>query len=404
MKAVILAAGEGKRMFPLTENRAKVMLPVAGKPLLEHLLLELREAGIHEFMLVVGYHSENVRQHFGSGSRWGVELQYTTQKHQRGTADALRHAVDWVGGPSSDSFLLANGDVLCFTEDVLALARHHGTALSLAQVEDVSGLGVVEVSGTRILRIHEKAAKPAGKVVNAGLYLLEGSIFEAISETGLSRRGEYELTDSLQLLIDRGQPVVGHMLTRWMNFTYPWDLLDANQMLLERQAGEIAGTIEPGAILNGSVSVGEGTIVRAGSYLIGPVAIGKDCDVGPNCYIRPATSVGDHCHIGASVEVKNSIIMDGSRVPHLNYVGDSIIGENCNLGAGAITANLRMDNRPVASMGVNTRRRKLGAIIGDDVQIGINASINPGCAIGSRSMVGPGAAVSGTLRPGTRAM
>ena len=160
---------------------------------------------------------------------------------------------------------------------------------------------------------------------------------------------------------------------------------------------DIHGTIEENAVIKGSISVGNRSVIRSGSYISGPVVIGEDCVIGPNCYIRPSTSIGNGCHIGAAVEIKNSIIMNGSKVPHLSYVGDSIIGEDCNLGAGTKVANLKLNNKTVSVEGQDTGRRKLGVIMGDDVETGINSSINVGTMIGSRSRIGPGTFVSGNL-------
>ncbi len=140
-------------------------------------------------------------------------------------------------------------------------------------------------------------------------------------------------------------------------------------------------------------------MVRSGAYIVGPVIIGDNCEVGPNCFIRPATAIGDGCHIGAATEVKNSIIMNGTKIPHLNYVGDSIIGEGCNLGAGTKIANLRLDKRNIFVTGIDTKRRKLGAIIGDNVETGINASINVGCMVGNNTFLGPGVVASGVILP-----
>jgi bifunctional UDP-N-acetylglucosamine pyrophosphorylase/glucosamine-1-phosphate N-acetyltransferase len=143
-------------------------------------------------------------------------------------------------------------------------------------------------------------------------------------------------------------------------------------------------------------------VVRSGAYIVGPVIIGESCEIGPNCYIRPFTAIGDDCHIGAAVEVKNSIIMKGSKLPHHNYLGDSVIGEQCNLGAGTKIANLRLDKKNIQVAGIDTGRRKLGAIIGDRVETGINASINVGCIIGNNTFIGPGAVASGVVVSGSK--
>lgn len=203
-------------------------------------------------------------------------------------------------------------------------------------------------------------------------------------------------------MIDGGQQVLSHRLGYWLDLSYPWNLLTANEALLNKMDAANSGTIESNVTMNGQVSVGEGTRIRSGAYIIGPVLIGRNCDIGPNCFIRPYTAIGDDCHIGAAVEVKNSIIMRRTKIPHLNYAGDSVIGEDCNLGAGTKIANLRLDEREIAVAGSNTRRRKLGAILGDRVKTGINASINVGTMIGNDSFIGPGAVVSGIVSPGSQ--
>ncbi|MBM3156117.1 MAG: glucose-1-phosphate thymidylyltransferase [Chloroflexi bacterium] len=398
MKAVILAAGEGKRMHPLTYTRPKVMLPIANRPILEHLLIELKKAGVREFTLVVGYHAETIRQHFGDGSKWGVRVDYVTQRKQLGTA----HAVKMVEGLVGDRFLLANGDVLLKAEDVEKLLAKDTIALSLTEAKDTRDLGVVEITGDRIKAIHEKVANPPSKLVNAGVYLLTADIFPAIAKTGESPRGEYELTDSLQILLGEDYPVSWVKIAHWLNLSYPWDLLTANESLMEGIEAQNLGTIEEHAVIKGKVSIGKGTTVRSNSYIQGPVIIGENCDIGPNCFIRPSTAIGDSCHIGSAVEVKNSIIMRGSKIPHHNYIGDSIIGQECNLGAGTKIANLRLDKSTITSGGVDTKRRKLGAIIGDGVQTGINSSINIGSLIGDHSFIGPGAFVAGVVLPGSQ--
>jgi bifunctional UDP-N-acetylglucosamine pyrophosphorylase/glucosamine-1-phosphate N-acetyltransferase len=163
-----------------------------------------------------------------------------------------------------------------------------------------------------------------------------------------------------------------------------------------------SGKIEANVFINGAVLIGKGTTIRSGSYIVGPVIIGENCDIGPNCFIRASTVIGDNCHVGAAVEVKNSIILSNSKIPHLNYVGDSIIGSNCNLGAGTKIANLKLDKKNIFINDVDTHRHKLGAIIGDNVQTGINSSINVGTLIGDNSFIGPGALAYGVIAPGSK--
>jgi len=395
MKAVVLAAGQGKRMHPLTHTRPKVMVPLAGKPLLEHVLGEIVGVGITEVIFVVGYLERTIRDHFGSGERWGAHIEYVTQQEQRGTGDAVATVRHMIDAP----FLVMNGDIIVRGKDLRGVGAQLGNAMTIIGLEDTTDMGVVEVDGGQVRRIHEKVQNPPSQWVNAGVYRFTPDIFQAIETISLSPRGEYELTDAIQLLIERNISVSAQTIDTWINVSYPWDLLSANEILLDGMESRIDGEIEEHAVLKGPVFVGRGTIVRAGTYIEGPVVIGEDCRIGPHCYIRPSTAIGHRCHIGAAVEIKNSIIMNDSNAPHLNYVGDSVIGENCNLGAGTKIANLKLDKHNIRVGDVDTGRHKLGAIIGDNVQIGINASLNVGCSIGNDSQIGPGMVVSGTMRP-----
>jgi bifunctional UDP-N-acetylglucosamine pyrophosphorylase/glucosamine-1-phosphate N-acetyltransferase len=398
MKAVILAAGEGTRMHPLTYTRPKVMLPLANKPIVEHLLVEAKKAGITEFTFVVGYHDEQVREHFGNGEKWGVKIGYHNQKKQAGTADAVRMAE----GLTEGNFLAINGDIVVASKDITAIMGAKEITLGIIKVEDARDFGVVQLSGGKVVRIYEKAEKPPSNMANAGLYLFTPDIFDAISRTPKSPREEYEITDSLQLMIDEGQNIAYQEIGYRLDLSYPWDLLPANEYLLSSLEPKNLGEIEDNVVIKGKVSIGQNTVVRSGSYIVGPVIIGQDCAIGPNCYIRPHTSIGDGCHVGSAVEVKNSIIMKGSKIPHHNYVGDSIIGEECNLGAGTKIANLRFDKKNITIAGVDTKRRKLGAIIGDRVETGINACINVGSIIGNNSRIMPGAIASGVIAPDSK--
>ena len=182
-----------------------------------------------------------------------------------------------------------------------------------------------------------------------------------------------------------------------MDVGNPWDMLDANLTLMDTLPSELKGTVEDGVSLRGGVVIGEGTVVKSGTCIEGPCIIGKNCRIGPHAYIRGATSIGDDCHIGHCTELKNSIIMKGTKIPHFNYIGDSVIGSACNFGAGTKIANLRHDHATIRVCGKETRRKKFGAIIGDGVQFGINCSINAGTMIGSNARFAPGSYVTGCI-------
>lgn len=406
MKGYILAAGEGTRMRPLTANIPKPLLPVAGKPFLEHNIEALKEAGIRDILILVGWRAQRIREHFGDGKDFGVRIEYVEQKERLGTAHAIGIIHEKVDSP----FLCLYGDVVLTKASVKGLLEHHkkvkGSVMALTTVEDPKRYGVVVVRDGVVIGISEKPEVPETNTVNAGAYVLEPSIFDAIAETKRSPRGEYEITDTFRAVMAKTH-LYAHLVSGdWIDVARPWDLLEANRILMEGLEPDIKGEVSDRATVIGNIQVGKGTRILPGSYIVGPTIIGEGCEIGPNAYIRPSTSIGDGCKIGNAVEIKNSIIMNYTKVPHLSYVGDSVIGERCNLGAGTKVANLRLDEREVQVIIDGRRtgsgRRKLGVIMGDDVKTGINATIDVGAVIGEGTMVGMGAVVRGTVAPRSR--
>lgn len=395
MKAVVLVAGKGTRMEPLTSDCPKVMLQVANKPVLEHILDSAVEAGIEGFVFITGYLEDQIKTHFGDGSRWGVSIEYVQQKEQLGTANAIGYARGHVEG----AFLVLNGDMLIEKSDLKSLLeRKEEAVICVKEVENPSDFGVLETEGERVIRIIEKPKNPPTKLANAGIYLFRESIFGFIDRTELSVRKELEITDSIQMLIDSGAPAGYSLLgDNWIDIGYPWDLLKANEHLLKTLKGYCQGNVEPNVTLKGEVAIGKGSLIRSGAYIEGPVVIGDYCDIGPNCFIRPSTAIGNKVRIGNAVEVKNTIVMEGTHIGHLSYVGDSVIGRRCNFGAGTKVANLRHDGKNIKVMLkgriIDSGRRKLGVIMGDDVHTGINTSINIGVVMGKGRATVPGEVV-----------
>jgi bifunctional UDP-N-acetylglucosamine pyrophosphorylase/glucosamine-1-phosphate N-acetyltransferase len=393
MQAIILAAGEGSRMRPLTAHRPKVMLPVAGMPLLEHIVQRSRAAGLDSFVIVVGYGAEYIRSYFGDGSRLGVRIDYAVQERQLGTGHALMAAES----EAADRFMVLNGDVLPDVGSLQDMAAG-GMAVSAIEVDDPTRYGVFIQDEGIFRSVVEKSDKPPSNLANAGIYLLKRSIFDDLRTLPKSVRGEYELTDALNRAAFRGSIRIVE-LKSWLEIGRPWDILAANAVLLPEVSPRILGKVEPGATLQGNVSIGQGTTVRSGAYIVGPVLIGDNCDIGPNCYIRPTTCLGNNVRVGNAVEVKNSAIMDGTKIGHLSYVGDSVIGERCNFGAGTVCSNLRHDNGNIKSyikgQKTDSGRRKLGVIMGDNVMTGINTTIYPGTVIESGFWGSPAAIIRG---------
>jgi bifunctional UDP-N-acetylglucosamine pyrophosphorylase/glucosamine-1-phosphate N-acetyltransferase len=403
MKGYILAAGEGLRMRPLTANIPKPLLPVAGKPFLEHNIEAFREAGIKDIILLVGWRAHRIHELFGDGKEYGVRLEYVEQKERLGTAHAIGMIKDMVDGP----FLCLYGDIVLSKETTKAMVAHHkkvdGSVMAITSVEDPRRYGSIVVENGVVKDIIEKAEVPPSNTINAGAYILSPEIFEAIAETKKSSRGEFEVTDSFKIMMKKSHMYIHMIQDEWIDVARPWDLLEANRILMADLEMKIEGEVSDRATIIGNIHVGKGSKVLPGSYIIGPTIIGENSEIGPNAYIRPSTSIGDKCKIGAAVEIKNTIIMNHTNVPHLSYVGDSVIGERCNLGAGTKAANLRLDEKEVQVVvdgrKTGSGRRKLGVIMGDDVKTGINASIDVGTIIGEGTLIGMGAVARGTIAP-----
>lgn len=412
MKAIILSAGEGSRMRPLTLTKPKTMLPVAGKPIIQYNIESLKENGITDILLIVRYKEDMVKEYFGDGSEFGVNITYKTQKDFLGTANAVSYGDDFI----NQSIIVLNGDIILDAEILQEIIEKYNhmdadTLMVLTEVEDPTAFGVVEIEDDNIKNIIEKPKleDAPSNLVNAGIYIFNEDIFDKISMTELSERGEYEITDSLLHQINDGKRVIGHKTDKdWIDVGRPWELLEVNEELIGELKTQIKGKIETGAHIDGEIYLDEGSIIRAGVYIEGNVYIGKNCDIGPNSYIRGNTYLGDNVSVGNAVEIKNSIIMENTNVSHLSYVGDSVIGSNCNIAAGTNIANLRFDNATIKTKVKNEKidsgRRKLGAIIGDSVKTGINSSLSPGVKVGYNSTIGSGVLIYDDVPSDTRVL
>ena len=399
MKAVVLAAGEGVRLQPITATRPKHLIKVGGKPILQHCFEALINAGVTEAIVVTHYMGEAIHQYFGDGEETGLKLEYVEQPSVLGTGNAAGVAEPYL----KEDFVLVYGDLL-FSSDairqVIQTFRHEepSAVMTVVPVDKPENYGIVELEkGRRVKRIVEKPANGeiATNLANAGLYAFTMGIFDEIRRIKSSLRGELELTDALSLLIKAKKVVLAAEIPKddWIDIGHPWDLLEANTWALKRMNHKVQGTVEDGAHLVGNVTVAKTARIRSGAYIEGPSLIDEGSDIGPNCYIRPCTSIGKNVRVGNAVEIKNSIIMDGTHIGHLTYVGDSILCDHCNLGAGTITANYRLDSGTVKMMIkgklIDSGRRKLGAILGDEVKTGINALFMPGVSVGVKSWIGP---------------
>jgi UDP-N-acetylglucosamine diphosphorylase/glucosamine-1-phosphate N-acetyltransferase len=398
MKAVLLAAGAGERLQPLTTTRPKHLLKVAGKPILQYCIEAAKHAGIDEAIVVTHYMGEAIRGYFGDGSRLGIKITYVEQPEILGTGNATSIAEPYIDG----DFVLIYGDLLFGMEVVKTVVSKFKVGettavMGVVPVDQPESYGIIKQDGAgKVKQIVEKPApgKAPSNLANAGVYCFSKDVFDKIRQTKASVRNEWELTDAITILADAGKTVLAAQIGKddWFDVGRPWDVLDANVWALNRMQHRVLGKIEEGAHLIGPVTVAKTARIRSGAYIEGPVFIDEEADVGPNCYIRSGTSLGKRTRVGNGCEIKNSVIMDDTHVGHLSYVGDSVLGEKCNLGAGTITANLRFDDgqikMEIKGKVVNSGRRKLGVILGDGVKTGIHTSFMPGVKVGSDTWVG----------------
>ena len=406
-KGCILAAGKGTRLLPLTETKPKPLIPIAGKPLLQHSIEMFRDNNITKILLIVGHYKEKIQEFFGNGDDYGVEISYIEQKEFLGTAHATNLAKDFAG---KDPFLLFYGDQYMDSQIFEKVVDEYSTnkydgLISAKFMKDPKKWGILKSSNDGFLeKIIEKPPDDRfGNLANAGVYIFNQDIFEGIANTEKSIRGEYELTDSIQYLVDKEKKfrIVDISDDYCNGVGYPWQILETNQHIISKMDSNLIHnnvSIEESVTIHGIVEIGENTIIKAGTYIEGPLIIGKNSVIGPNAYLRPYSTIGDNCKIGNSSEIKASIIMNHTAVPHLSYIGDSIIGEHVNLGCGTVTANVRLDKKNISmeikGELVETHKRKLGAIIGDYVSLGINVNIMPGKCIGSYCEIGSNTVVS----------
>lgn len=400
--AILLAAGKGTRMWPLTETRPKPALPIAGTPLIARLTRQIANAGIQRLTLVT--HSEDnpiTRITQREAKQHGIDLTIHVQHEQHGTG----HALETANPPPDEATLVTYGD-LYLADDALPnlIQNADNAAIAARRVDDVSQYGALRTDDETLVGIDEKPDTQEDGLVNAGVYIFPPGFANHLDELEESPRGELELTDALQASLDEGTRYTVHTFDTWRDVGWPWDLLGANQDALSTMTPRIDGDVHPSAEIHGPVHIAENATVRAGCVIEGPVKIMPGASVGPNAYVRGATTLGPGAKIGHGCEVKNSVLFEGAKVPHVSYVGDSILGREVNLGAGTQVANLRHDG---ASILVDTPkgrqdsgRRKLGVVLGDGVKTGINASLNVGVMLGPGELVGPGATVAKSKLPG----
>lgn len=404
LKGLILAAGMGTRLRPLTDTKPKPMLRIGGKPILEYVINTLKECNIENLVIVVGYQREQIMNYFETGFDFGVKIKYVTQENVGRTEDAILAAKDEF--KNEEDFLIAHADFLVDKQMIERAIQNYlelkpGGTIAVTLVKEPQFYGIVSIDeDSQIRKIVEKPApstEPSMYAV-AGVYVFKTKLFDVLEKSKT-------LDSAIQEMINAGDGVYSSIWEReWVKVRYPWDILNANRYILDKmlrgKGSFIAETarISGQAKIEGPVYIGENVIVRSGAVISGPTYIGSNSFVGTNSLIREYTTVGSNVIVGFGVELKNSVILDNTTIGRLSYIGDSIIGHGVEFGAGTQTWNIRPDHSPITMTieeeTIQVPSDKFGAVIGDSVAIGINVSIYPGKMIGSGALITPGAIIN----------
>lgn len=331
MKGVLLHGGYGTRLRPLTHTGPKQLIPVAGKPISEYCLEDLRDSGVKDVAVILGSSwPEKVREYYGDGTRLGMRVEYIFQGEPLGLAHAVGLAKEFVG---QERFVVYLGDNLLkggIAKHASAFASSKSDAMVLlSNVPKPQRFGVAKFDSSGNLQaLVEKPKEPPSPLALVGVYFFTPIIFDAISQLKPSWRGELEITDAIQALLAAGRKVEHRVVEGWWKDTgTPEDILEANRLILDEKLTkpDIRGEVEEGATIQGRVRVETSGRVRKGATIRGPVHIGKETTIEPGTYVGPYTSIGEKCRI-ASCELENSIIMDGCRIDTKERITDSLIG------------------------------------------------------------------------------
>jgi len=334
MKAILLAAGPGRRLRPLTHTGPKHLIHIAGKPILQYGIEALKQAGFKEVAIVVGYMKEKVTEYVGDGSRFGIKVTYISQEPQRGIADAIIHTRSYVG---KEPFVVYLGDNLLrdgIQPHVSSFDENRSEAsILLSRVKSPERFGVAEVDGQRVVRLEEKPRVPKSDLALVGVYFLTPRIFDVIAGLKPSWRGELEITDALQTLVSTGRRVDFDIVGGWWaDSGRPEDLIEAAALVLDGIDTSIKGKVHESVRVNGRVSIEEGTGIEKGCRLRGPIYIGRNCTIGPETYIGPHTSIEEGCTIRGG-EIENTVVLGGCRIElsREKRIVDSLIGSSSTI-------------------------------------------------------------------------
>ncbi|MFB6253089.1 MAG: sugar phosphate nucleotidyltransferase [Halobacteriaceae archaeon] len=383
MKAVILAAGEGRRLEPLTNVRPKPMLPVANKPILEYIIEAVRDAGINDIILIVGYKRDRIQSYFEDGNDWDVDITYAIQETQLGTGDAVLHAEPYIG----DDFIVLNGDRIIEEEVISAVIEERKQTedliMSVTRVDEPTLYGVVELDRDSVTAIREQPPQHAVKsdLINAGIYGFGPEIFSAIRQT--ESNGELELTKTLNQLNETRTIRAVRNTGVWLDVTRPWDLLTVNGELIDTEFRSASNT----------------PTEFGGAHVTETTRVNATATINPGAVILRGSAIAQNVSIGANAVIENAIIMEDADIQAGAIVTDCIVGANASVGPGTIIEGGLTD---VVLDGSIHHDVRFGGIIGDYADIGGDVTVKPGTRLGNDTIVSSGSVIEDVIPSGAR--
>ncbi len=396
MQAIVLAAGRSSRFYPYNYFPHKSLIKILGKPIIVHTIESIKKSGIKDIILIVSKNSE-IEKIMGNGKALGVKIQYVYQKEPTGGGNGLLLAEKLIKG---DFFLLnvSHVDFWEFKNLLINKKTNNEKAIFLAKREEnLQKYGVLKVDKDRVIDLIEKPKKEEepSNLRLVGIYLFTKDFLKILRQTPDEH---YRLEKAISGFSKNNLVKFTETENEVPSLKYSWDLLGIKDYLfgkIEKSIGKNVKIAKSAEII-GKVVIQDGTEVMEGSRIKGPCFIGKNSIIGNNVVLRSGVDVGNECTVGAYMEIKNSIVMDGAKT-HSGFIGDSIIGENCRIGAQFTTANVRLDRSSIKIQTekeeVDSGLKHLGTIIGRDVKVGIKVSTMPGVVIGQNSIVGPSTVV-----------
>jgi len=335
MKGVILSGGKGTRLRPITHTGPKQLVPVANRPVLEYAIEDLKEAGITEIGVILGNKGrEEIQEFLGDGSRHGVDVTYIVQGDPLGLAHAVGCARDFVG---EDEFVVYLGDNILkqgVTELVESFQRgRYDAGIALQRVENPHQFGIADVDeDDAVVELVEKPDDPPSDLALIGVYVFSPAVFGAIERLEPSWRGELEITDAIQLLLDEGHSIDSHVVEGWWKDTgKPEDILSANRLVLDDRVCRTNGYVDDDAETMGQIDLHETARIEAGAVVRGPVSIAENATIGADTYIGPYTSVGPNTSV-EHAHVENCVVVGDSTIQTNEKIVDSLIGRGATIG------------------------------------------------------------------------